>query len=75
MTNPSDDERARLYRIAGAGFDFFGTILGCILAGYFLDRWLGTGPVLVLVGVALGFAVGLYKLVLLSRASGSGKNQ
>lgn len=70
MANPSDHERARLFRIAGAGMEFFSTILVCILAGYFLDRWLKTAPVILLVGVGLGFAVGLFRLVQLSKTAG-----
>lgn len=34
----------------------------CIGAGVYLDRWLGTSPILVLVGVALGLAVAGYSL-------------
>jgi len=36
-----------------------GVVLG-LLAGYGLDRLLGTSPVLMLVGLFAGFAVGLY---------------
>ncbi len=69
MASPSDNERARLFQLAGTGAEFFGSVLGSVLAGYFLDRWLNWTPVLTLVGVALGFTVGLMKLVAVSRSS------
>lgn len=69
MASPSDNERARLYRLAGTGMEFLGAILVCVLAGHFLDKWLGTAPVLLLIGVGLGFAVGLFQLVRLSKSN------
>jgi F0F1-type ATP synthase assembly protein I len=69
MAGPSENERAHLYRIAGAGMEFFASVMGCMLVGYLLDRWLGTAPVLLLIGVGLGFGLGLYRLVKLMRAS------
>lgn len=34
--------------------------------GYLLDRWLGTDPWLLIVGIVLGSAAGLYEFVRLS---------
>jgi F0F1-type ATP synthase assembly protein I len=34
-------------------------ILAAGAAGYFLDRWLGTSPIFVLIGVALGLAAAI----------------
>ena len=43
------------------------TLLGF---GWLLDRWLGTGPWLVVAGIVLGAGVGFYQFVkLLSRVS------
>jgi len=45
-----------------------------IVAGYFLDDWLGTRPILLLVGVGVGLlAAGyqLYELTLLGKGNGS----
>lgn len=69
MASPSEEERTRLFRLAGTGMEFFGALLVCVLGGYFLDKWLGTAPVLLLIGVGLGFAVGLFQLVRLSRSN------
>lgn len=56
-------ERRRLMRLAGAGVEFFSVILGGSVAGWLGDRWLGTTPVLTLIGVGIGFAAGLFMLV------------
>jgi F0F1-type ATP synthase assembly protein I len=50
-------------RYALIGTEFI-TIFGLFLfAGVMLDRKFGTQPVLTLVGLAAGFAMGLYKMV------------
>jgi ATP synthase protein I len=33
------------------------------VGGYFLDRWLGTSPLLLLTGFFIGFAAGVYNLM------------
>lgn len=40
--------------------EFIAAILVWGGAGWLLDRWLGTAPVLMGIGVMLGFAAGLY---------------
>lgn len=40
---------------SGLGFSIVFSLLFCVLGGIFLDQWLGTMPLLTLVGVALGF--------------------
>jgi ATP synthase protein I len=46
----------------GLGITVVVSLLLCIGAGVLLDRWLGTSPILVLVGVALGLASAGYAL-------------
>ena len=44
--------------------------LGFVLpavAGYYLDQWLGSLPIMTLLGLALGFAVGLITLIQFAR--------
>ncbi|MCS7050044.1 MAG: AtpZ/AtpI family protein [Thermomicrobium sp.] len=51
----------------GLGFSIVGSFVLCIGGGVLLDRWLGTAPVFVLVGLVLGLATAgyaLYELVL-----------
>ncbi len=40
-----------------------------VLIGYWLDQWLGSGFVFLLVGAALGFSVALMSLLKLARYS------
>jgi ATP synthase protein I len=42
---------------------FSSNIIGGILVGYLLDRWLGTGPWLVITGIVLGLASAVIGLV------------
>lgn len=42
------------------GLNFIVSILLCSGAGFALDKWLGTLPLFMLVGMLLGFAAGLY---------------
>jgi ATP synthase protein I len=37
------------------------TVIG-LVAGYYLDRWLGTSPWLILIGLGLGIAAGFVNL-------------
>ena len=48
--------------VAGAGYTLIGAILLLGGAGYAGDRWFGTEPWLLLVGLFLGLAVGFYEL-------------
>jgi ATP synthase protein I len=42
--------------------DFFGAILAGLLLGLLADRFLGTAPWLVVIGVIAGFGVGFLKM-------------
>ncbi|MFN3974852.1 MAG: AtpZ/AtpI family protein [Dehalococcoidia bacterium] len=47
-------------RIAGMGFYIGVCIVGGIVGGWLLDKWLGTKPWLTLAGVVLGSVVAFY---------------
>jgi|GEM_PF-1329347 len=54
-------------RLLGFGWYFGLCIVGGVVGGYFLDKWLDTKPLFILIGLALGGAAGfygLYKLLL-----------
>jgi len=53
--------RAGLY--LGVAFELPGTIIGGLLAGYFLDQYLGTSPWLLIVLTAIAFAGAFMRLV------------
>jgi len=42
---------------------FSSNILGGILVGYFLDRWLNTGPWMVITGIVLGLTSAIIGMV------------
>jgi len=61
---PGDSEKnAEYFRYAGLGLQFGFTVALLSLGGYALDRWAGTSPLFLLVGVGLGFAGGLISLL------------
>lgn len=47
----------------GIGFEFLSIFLGMMAGGYFLDAWLESSPLWMVVGLGLGFAAGLYHLL------------
>jgi ATP synthase protein I len=63
---PTDDQE-EVNRKSGlayaAAFSLFAAVLTGLLIGWLLDRWLGTRPWLLVVGLVLGAAAGFYELV------------
>ncbi|MEE9466093.1 MAG: AtpZ/AtpI family protein [Candidatus Neomarinimicrobiota bacterium] len=57
---PTDSDSSR--NVLSATYTLTGALLGLGLLGYFLDRKLDTAPYLLLVGLLLGAAVGMYDL-------------
>ena len=55
------------------GFVLVLLIVAFSAAGYGLDRWLGTGPWLMVAGVFVGFGLGLTYLVLILMTDSSGR--
>jgi ATP synthase protein I len=45
--------------VRNAGYDFAGVVIGSVVLGIFLDRFLGTGPWFLVGMVVMGFAAGL----------------
>lgn len=54
---------AELGRSSSLGLAFAATFLGCAGLGYLVDRWVGTYPVLMALGLFLGAGGGFVKLV------------
>ncbi|WP_168563742.1 AtpZ/AtpI family protein [Crateriforma spongiae] len=51
-------------RLAGVGVELAGGALGFGAIGYLADRWIGwQTPWLAVVGVLMGFALGMYRLI------------
>jgi F0F1-type ATP synthase assembly protein I len=57
------DNLVRSGPVAAASYTLVGAILLLGGLGYALDRWLGTGPWLLVTGLAAGIVVGFYELV------------
>ena len=63
----SDQEETRKSGYAyAAGITLFASVAAFCGAGWFLDRWLGTQPWLLIAGIVLGSAAGLFEFVRLS---------
>lgn len=60
-TNSQRNDAGGVYaRFLSLGFTLIVIIGGLTAAGFFLDRWLGTLPLFLLVGLVLGFVAGLF---------------
>ena len=62
--NPEENRKSGL--AYAAGFTLFASVVSVGGVGWLLDRWLGTQPWLLVVGLVLGSAVGLFEFVRLS---------
>lgn len=68
---PGDqDRRGQLardsFRYMDVGWTMLASVTGGILGGWLLDRWLHTGPWLMVTGAMLGIGIGLYELILVA---------
>ena len=59
--NGNENRRAGL--AYAAALTLFFTVAVLLGLGYMLDRWLGTGPWLMVAGIVVGSALGLYEFV------------
>ena len=57
-----------------SGGAFLGSILSGTLLGYLADRWLGTDPWLIVVGIVVGSYAGFVKMWQLSKQIGDGRD-
>jgi F0F1-type ATP synthase assembly protein I len=54
---------ARMGRFGALGFEFAGTVVAGVVAGYYLDVWLHTAPLFTLVLTLAGMGGALYRLL------------
>jgi ATP synthase protein I len=63
----SEDDQQEVNRKSGlayaAAFSLFAAVVGGLIIGWLLDRWLGTRPWLLVTGIVLGSAAGFYELI------------
>jgi ATP synthase protein I len=62
-----DEEKEEVNRKTGlayaAAFSLFAAVVSGLLIGWLLDRWLGTKPWLLVVGMILGAVAGFFELI------------
>ena len=63
------EQLAGWYRMAGVGIEFVVAIALFAGIGYAIDRWRGSSPWGVLIGLGLGFVVGLRAMIRVARKS------
>jgi ATP synthase protein I len=49
-----------------AAFSLFSAVVAGLIAGWLMDRWLGTRPWLLVAGIVLGAVVGFYQFIRVS---------
>ena len=62
-----DQETNRKSGLAyAAAFSLFSAVVAGLIAGWLLDRWLGTQPWLLITGIVLGAVAGFYEFIRVS---------
>ncbi len=63
----SEDDQQEINRKSrlayAAAFSLFACVVAGLVLGWVLDRWLGTRPWLLVLGLVLGGAAGLYEFI------------
>jgi ATP synthase protein I len=66
----SEDDPQETNRKSGlayaAAFSLFSAVVAGLIAGWLIDRWLGTRPWLLVAGIVLGAVVGFYQFIRVS---------
>lgn len=70
MADPGDEQWLKAGRFAALGTEFGVTIVAGVVAGYYLDEWLGSGPLFLLLLSLGGFAGAIYRMVATLRRYG-----
>ena len=67
MQDPDKEETNRKSGIAyAAALTLFASVISLCGVGWLFDRWLGTKPWLMVIGIVLGAAAGFYEFVRLT---------
>jgi ATP synthase protein I len=67
MAREDDQETNRKSGLAyAAAFSLFSAVVAGLIAGWLMDRWLGTRPWLLVAGIVLGAVVGFYQFIRVS---------
>lgn len=64
MADRGDEETNRKSGLAyAAAFSLLAAVIGGLVLGWALDRWLGSSPWLLVAGILLGAAAGFYEFI------------
>ena len=63
MADPGDSQLMKAGRFAALGTEFGVTIVAGVVVGYYLDEWLGTAPLFLLVVSLAAFGGSIYRMV------------
>jgi ATP synthase protein I len=66
MPESDQDQNRKTGFAYAAGITLFASVATFCGVGYLLDRWFGTEPWLLIAGIVIGSAVGLFEFVRLS---------
>jgi F0F1-type ATP synthase assembly protein I len=69
-----EDALVRAGRFAALGFEFAGTVVAGVVAGYYLDGWLHTAPLFTLLLTLAGMGGALYRLLWMLKRISSRSN-
>lgn len=63
----ADEDKEEINRKSGiayaAAFSLFAAVVSGLIVGWLLDRWLKTGPWLLVTGLVLGIGAGFYEFI------------
>jgi ATP synthase protein I len=63
---PDRDENRKSGFAYAASLTLFASVVSFCALGWFLDKWLGTDPWLLIAGIVIGSAAGLFEFIRLS---------
>ena len=63
MADDRDSQLVKAGRFAALGTEFGVTIVAGVVIGYYLDEWLGTSPLLMLVISMAAFGGSIYRMI------------
>jgi len=67
MAKSEEEDKEEANRKAGlaysAAFSLFASVVSGLIVGWLLDRWLGTKPWLLVLGILLGSVAGFYEFI------------
>ncbi len=63
ISEPSEAQKRRVWRLSGMGMTLLGFIIGAAGLGYLLDLWWGTGPWATIAGAGLGTVWGMVDFI------------